>query len=96
MNFEWDERKALINQDKHGVSFQEARTVFYDAYGLIIPDPDHSELEDRFLILGRSESLRLLVVCHCYRQDDQTIRLISARKATKHESGYYRAGRRGL
>jgi len=96
MKFEWDGRKAQINKDKHGVGFWEARTVFYDEYGLMIADPDHSELEERFLLLGRSEGLRLLVVCHCYRENDQTIRLISARKASKKETGFYKAGRSGL
>ena len=96
MKFEWDERKAQINREKHGVGFREARTVFYDEHGLMIADPDHSDFEDRFLLLGRSEGLRLLIVCHCYRAGDQSIRLISARKASKKEAGFYKAGRRGL
>ena len=89
MNFEWDENKARINQQKHGVSFEEARTVFDDADALQIFDPDHSESEDRFIILGMSAVLRILVVCHCYRANDNTIRIISARKATRNESSTY-------
>ena len=85
MNFEWDENKARINQEKHGVSFEEAQTVFDDADALQIFDPDHSESEDRFIMLGMSAVLRILVVCHCYRADDETIRIISARKATRNE-----------
>ena len=89
MNFEWDENKARINQEKHGVSFEEAKTVFDDAYALQIFDPDHSESEDRFIMLGMSAVLRILVVCHCYRANDETIRIISARKATRNESSTY-------
>jgi len=88
MNFEWDQGKAKSNQRKHGVSFDEAETVFYDEHALVIPDPDHSKDEDRFIILGLSRSLRELVVCHCYRGDDQ-IRIISARKADKAEAEDY-------
>ena len=89
MNFEWDENKARINQEKHGVSFDEAKTVFDDADALQIFDPDHSESEDRFIMLGMSSVLRILVVCHCYRADDETIRIISARKATRNECSTY-------
>ena len=89
MNFEWDENKARINQEKHGVSFEEAKTVFDDADALQIFDPDHSESEDRFIMLGMSSVLRILVVCHCYRADDETIRIISARKATRNECSTY-------
>ena len=89
MNFEWDENKARINQQKHGVSFEEAATVFDDADALQIFDPDHSEAEDRFIMLGMSAVLRILVVCHCYRTDDNIIRIISARKATRNESSTY-------
>ena len=89
MNFEWDENKARINQEKHGVSFEEAKTVFDDADALQIFDPDHSESEDRFIMLGMSAVLRILVVCHCYRTNDDTIRIISARKATRNESSTY-------
>ena len=89
MNFEWDEIKARINQEKHGVSFEEAKTVFDDADALQIFDPDHSESEDRFIMLGMSAVLRILVVCHCYRANDDTIRIISARKATRNECSTY-------
>ena len=90
MKFEWDESKARINQQKHGVSFEEAQTVFDDADALQIFDPDHSESEDRFIMLGMSAVLRILVVCHCYRANDDTIRIISARKATRNESSTYK------
>jgi uncharacterized DUF497 family protein len=89
LRFEWDERKAGTNKTKHGVSFEEARTVFYDEYARLIDDPDHSEDEDRFVLLGMSGKLRLLLVCHCHRQEDHVIRIISARKATAHESQFY-------
>ena len=89
MDFEWDENKAQINLRKHGVSFEEASTVFDDADALQIFDPDHSESEDRFILLGMSAVLRILVVCHCYRADDNIIRIISARKATRNESSAY-------
>ena len=87
--FEWDEQKNAINKIKHGISFEEACSVFQDPRALIIPDPDHSNDEERFVILGLSEKLNVLVVCHCYRNEEQTIRLISARKATKTERKYY-------
>lgn len=89
MKFVWDNQKASINRRKHGVSFEEAQTVFDDCEALRIFDPDHSEDEDRFLILGLSSVLRLLVVCHCFRENDEQIRIISARKATKRESATY-------
>ena len=89
MQFAWDKRKATTNLQKHGVSFDEASTVFDDDDALRIFDPDHSESEDRFILLGMSSILRVLVVCHCYREDDETIRIISARKATKRESSTY-------
>ena len=85
----WDERKDSINRQKHGVSFIEARTVFLDEHARLIADPDSSEDEDRFIILGFSERFRLLVVCHCYRENDSIIRIISARKATRHEKNSY-------
>ena len=90
IKFEWDENKNAINQKKHHVSFEEAKTVFYDEDALVIDDPDHSEEEDRFIILGLSSKANLLVVCHCYRASDTVIRLISARRATKKEAKYYR------
>ena len=87
--FEWDENKNQINQKKHGISFEEAKTVFYDDEALVIDDPEHSEEEDRFIILGFSSKANLLVVCHCYRKSDTKIRIISARKATKTERRFY-------
>jgi len=89
LHFEWDERKAAANIKKHGVSFEEARSVFYDEHAKLIDDPDHSEDEDRFVLLGLSSALRLLVVCHCYRGDGGVIRFISARKATTKETKSY-------
>lgn len=90
IRFEWDDNKNEINKKKHKISFEEARTVFYDDAALVIDDPEHSEDEDRFIILGLSKRANLLVVCHCYRESNTVIRIISARKATKTESQYYR------
>ena len=87
--FEWDENKNSINKQKHEVAFEEARTVFFDPDALVIFNPDHSDYEERFLIMGYSHRLRLLVVCHCYRGADETIRLISARKANRNEAAQY-------
>jgi uncharacterized DUF497 family protein len=89
LRFEWDDRKAAANEKKHNVSFEEARTVFFDERALLIDDPDHSEDEERFILLGLSSTLRLLVVCHCYRSDGNLIRIISARRATTRESKSY-------
>ena len=89
IHFEWDANKNKINIQKHKVSFEEAKTAFYDEHARIIADPEHSQDEDRFIILGLSSALRLLVVCHCYREPNETIRIISARKATKNETQYY-------
>jgi hypothetical protein len=89
MKFAWDKQKAASNQRKHGVSFEEAQTVFLDDNALRIYDPDHSESEDRFVLLGLSSALRILVVCHCYRENEELVRIISARKATKAESTTY-------
>ncbi|MBI9010537.1 MAG: BrnT family toxin [Tenericutes bacterium] len=89
IQFEWDENKNIINQKKHKVSFEEAKTVFYDPAALIIHDPDHSEDEERFLIMGLSQTLKVLVVCHCYRENEEIIRIISARKADKDETRKY-------
>lgn len=89
IKFEWDENKNRTNQSKHGISFTEAQTVFYDNEALVIDDPEHSEEEERFIILGLSNKANLLVVCHCYRASETVIRIISARKATKTESQYY-------
>lgn len=89
IRFEWDENKNQTNQRKHHISFEEAQTVFYDENALLIDDPEHSEEEERFIILGFSKKANLLVVCHCYRESETVIRIISARKATKTESRYY-------
>ncbi len=89
LSFEWDERKASANAKKHGVSFEEAKSVFVDERAKLIDDPDHSDDEDRFVLLGLSGALRLLLVCHCYRGDGNVIRIISARKASAKESKSY-------
>ena len=89
IRFEWDENKNAINKRKHAISFEEAQTVFYDEEALVIDDPEHSEQEKRFIILGMSTRANLLVVCHCYRQSETVIRIISARKATKNEARQY-------
>lgn len=93
LKFEWDENKNSANKAKHNISFEEAQTVFYDEYALVIDDPEHSVDEDMFIILGFSNQAKLLVVCHCYRQADMVIRIISARKATKNESKFYEQSR---
>lgn len=90
MKFEWDENKAIINIEKHGVSFEEASTVFYDDSAILFDDPDHSVEEERFNLIGFSESARLLIVCHCVRDNDEVVRIISARKATAKEANDYR------
>ena len=89
LQFEWDDRKDAENRRKHGISFAEAQTVFFDEQALLITDPDHSTEEDRFILLGLSSALRTLVVCHCYRHDGEVIRLISARRADRQERGEY-------
>jgi uncharacterized protein len=89
LRFEWDQRKNVHNQRKHGVSFEEAETVFLDDHALLLDDPDHSRREDRFILLGLSAAVRVLVVCHCYRASGNVIRLISARKATATERKRY-------
>ena len=89
IRFEWDENKNNSNKKKHKVSFEEAKYVFYDDNALLISDPDHSENEDRFILLGISNKLRILVVVHMYKESDGIIRIISARKATKRETSYY-------
>jgi len=90
IKFDWDSRKAATNEKKHGISFEEARTVFFDENAKLIDDPDHSDDEDRFVLLGLSRSLKVVLVCHCYREQGNVIRIISARKATTHESKQYR------
>ena len=92
LRFSWDNRKNKINQKKHGISFEEAQTVFFDENAIEFFDPDHSESEDRFLMLGLSYRLRILVVCYCLRESDSEIRIISARKATKKEQKVYLGG----
>ena len=89
--FEWDPRKSVANRRKHGVSFEEAETAFADDSALLLDDPDHSNDEDRFVLLGLSATLRLLVVCHCYRQSGDVIRIIPARKADRDERATYGA-----
>lgn len=92
MHFEWDEKKNKKNKAKHGISFDEAKTVFSDSSAFLFADPDTTD-EDRFLLLGFSINLRTLVVCHCLRENDEVIRLISARKATKKETKLYSKGK---
>lgn len=89
IKFEWDTAKANSNKKKHGVSFEEAQSVFYDEFAVQFFGDESSELEDRFLMLGFSEEARLLIVCHCERNQGNIIRIISVRKATKIESKYY-------
>jgi uncharacterized protein len=89
IRFEWDPKKNRLNKKRHGVSFEEARTAFLDEHARVIPDPEHSEDEERFVLLGISVELRVLVVCHCYRESDAIIRIISARKADPSERAEY-------
>ena len=89
LRFVWDDRKSLANRRKHGVSFEEARTAFLDESAKVYFDPDHSETEVRFVLLGISLQLRVLVVCHCYREGESVVRIISARKADKREQESY-------
>jgi len=89
IRFTWDPAKALENERKHGIAFAEARTVFSDEGALLIDDPDHSTDEERFAIIGFSSYARLLTVCHCYRESDEVIRIISSRRATRTESDQY-------
>jgi uncharacterized protein len=91
ITFEWDSNKAQTNERKHGISFEEAETAFYDRNARVSYDPDHSQDEDRYLLLGMSESFELLVVCHVYRQNDTYIRIFSARRATKTEQQQYQS-----
>jgi uncharacterized protein len=89
ITFDWDDQKALSNERKHGISFEEAQTAFNDGNARVSYDPDHSQDEDRYILLGMSAALRLLVVCHAYQQDDECVRIISARKATRTEQQQY-------
>ena len=87
--FEWDSEKDRTNQKKHGVSFEEAKSVFYDDSAIQFWDEGHSDLEDRFLLLGRSSKMRILLIVHCFREPESVIRIVSVRKATKTESKQY-------
>jgi uncharacterized DUF497 family protein len=89
LTFDWDHRKETANRRKHGVSFEEAQTVFLDENALLTHDPDHSTDEDRFVLLGMSFKLRALVVCHCYRASEAIVGIISARKASRPEQKQY-------
>ena len=90
--FDWDENKNQVNLKKHGIDFDEASTVFFDESAILFNDPEHSEYEERFLLLGMSETANVCIVCHCYRESDTIIRIISARKATKKEVDRYVRG----
>ena len=92
ISFQWDQSKAKSNLKKHGIHFEEAATVFYDDNAREYYDPDHSEDEDRFLMLGMSRNLRVLIVSYCYRESDKIIRIISSRKAKNNEIKSYFAG----
>ena len=89
LRFEWDSKKDKANQKKHGVTFDEARSVFFDENALQFYDPDHSDTEDRFILLGTNHKLNALVVCHCFREEETVIRIISARKADADEKQTY-------
>jgi uncharacterized protein len=89
LRFDWDPAKASLNLRRHGVTFSEAASVFLDEHAILIDDPDHSASEDRFVLLGLCASLRLLLVCHCYRAEDAVVRIISARKADRQEHRAY-------
>ncbi len=90
LRFDWDPRKATQNRRKHRVSFEEAQAAFLDEEALVIEDPDHSASEDRFILLGMAAGLRVLFVCHCIREGGSVIRIISARRANRHEQEQYR------
>ena len=90
MKFDWGQAKANANSKKHGVTFEEARSVFFDEFAVQFFDEDHSSEEERFLLLGLSSDAKLLLVCHCEREQGNVIRIISARKATKREAAHYR------
>jgi len=90
--FDWDENKNRINLEKHGITFEEASTVFFDERAILFDDPEHSIDEDRFLLLGMSETAKVCIVCHCYRESDTVIRITSARQATRKEEQRYVRG----
>ena len=94
LKFEWDKSKESTNIKKHGISFDEARTAFYDENAMQFYDPDHSSEEDRFILLGMSHKLNTLVVCHCFREEETRVRIISARKADKDEAKVYWSSRK--
>ena len=89
LRFKWDKKKEKINIKKHGISFEEANSVFYDEKAIQFFDPDHSEDEGRFILLGISFKLRIMVVCRCFRESETVVRLVSARKADKDEQKEY-------
>jgi uncharacterized protein len=89
LRFEWDPAKSISNRKKHSVSFEEAQSAFHDVSARVIDDPAHSDTEDRFILLGLSNQLRVLVVCHCFRETGGVIRIISARKANRSEARNY-------
>ena len=91
-HFDWDSDKNIANINKHGISFKETATVLFDEKAIEVDDIEHSQVEDRFIIIGKSRKLRLMVVCHCYRENDTIIRIISARKAAKGEAELYNEG----
>ena len=93
IKFDWDESKAAANLKKHQVSFEEAKSIFFDEFGVQFFDEDPSSDEERFLMLGMSSEAKLLIVCHCEREHGTVIRIISARKATKRESAFYRGAK---
>lgn len=92
LRFVWDENKNRANRAKHGIWFEEAQSVFHDPLGRLFYDPEHSEAEERFLLLGASSAARILIVVHCYKEADSVVRIISARKATKKETRFYEEG----
>ncbi|MBQ9707738.1 MAG: BrnT family toxin [Firmicutes bacterium] len=92
IHFEWDSEKATRNEEKHGISFHEACSVFFDENAILFDDPAHSDEEERFLLLGMSSALHVCIVCHCYRESETAIRIISARRATRKEEERYVKG----
>lgn len=90
--FDWDENKNQTNWRKHGIDFDEASSVFFDERAILFDDPEHSQQEERFILLGMSQTTNICIVCHCYRESDTVIRIISARKATKKEVDRYVKG----
>ena len=90
--FDWDENKNRINLEKHGITFEEASTMFFDDRAILFDDPEHSIDEDRLLLLGMGETAKVCIVCHCYKESDTVIRIISARQATRKEEQRYVRG----